>query len=470
VKGPQGVTVGKPAAFVVNLINESETPADEVLVRVSLPTWVSVRGSQPTSGDAALQTDGQGAGRLIWSLPRVAARSHEQLRLQLVTSEGDSFDIGVEWACKPAAIKAAVVVKQPKVQLSLAGPADMTFGEEKSFTLMVSNPGTGDAERVVVSITSGRASPQQIDVGAIPAGYKKELTIPVIASQPGEMELRAAASAEGGLTAETRGKITVRKAEIATSIEGPPLKFSGTEAIYTVSIANTGSASADNVNLSLALPVGAKYLGGIEGASATGGGLTWRIATLGPGAERKYDARIQLSSPGVNQFVLQAQSSASGATSSQAQTQVEAVSDLKLVVNDPSGPMPTGEQAIYEVQVMNRGSQAAQRVKILMQFGEGIEPISFEGCDARIVPGQVVCQPLPQLGAGEQVTLRVKAKAQNAGNHQFRIEVSTADGNARLVSEGTTRFFSESGGLGPAATTAKKPGLLPAPAGGTLQR
>ena len=46
------------------------------------------------------------------------------------------------------------------------------------------------------------------------------------------------------------------------------------------------------------------------------------------------------------------------------------------------------------------------------------------------VPGQVVCQPLAALGPGEQLALRVKAKAHSPGSHHFRVEVTSTDGDA----------------------------------------
>ena len=61
----------------------------------------------------------------MWLVPRVAARSREQLKVQLVTREGDSFDLAAEWTVKPAVAKAAIVIKQPQLALSLAGPAEM---------------------------------------------------------------------------------------------------------------------------------------------------------------------------------------------------------------------------------------------------------------------------------------------------------------------------------------------------------
>jgi uncharacterized repeat protein (TIGR01451 family) len=457
IAGPQGITVGKPAAYVITLVNESEAAAEEVLLRLALPAWVTVSGSQPSHGEAGLQP-GEGGSRLIWSLPRVAGRSQSQLKLALVSNSGESFDLAAEWTCRPGAVRAAIQVKQPQLELSLAGPADMTFGEEKTFVLTVSNPGTGDAERVSVQVASGNAPAQPIEVGNLPAGTKKELPLTVVASLPGEMELRASATGDGGLEAKTAGKIVVRKAEVSVSIAGPPLKYAGTEAVFAVTVANAGTAPADNVQLALALPPGAKFLGGIDGAANAAGSLKWKIASLAAGTQRTYDVRLQLTSAGVNRVAVQAQSAAGGDSSAAADTEVEAISDLKLVVNDPAGPLPVGEQAIYEVQVMNRGSQAAQRVKIIMQFSDGVEPVAFEGCEARLVPGQVLCQPLPQLGAGEQVTLRVKASGQKPGTHQFRVEVTSSDADTRLVSEGTTRFFSESGRMGAAAATARGPG------------
>jgi hypothetical protein len=106
-------------------------------------------------------------------------------------------------------------------------------------------------------------------------------------------------------------------------------------------------------------------------------------------------------------------------------------------------------------------------VKIVMQFGAGIEPTEMVGGQGKIVPGQVVCEPLPELAAGEQLTLRIKAKAEKTGTHQFRVEVTSGDGDARLVSEGTSRFFTDRASA--AARTAKKPVSAPA-AEGTIQR
>ncbi len=467
VAGPPGVSVGKPAGYLVTIVNESDAVASDVQVRMSLPGFVSVSDAQPTDGDTMLQPDSGGHSRLVWSIPTVGARGHQSLRLSLVASEGQAFDLGIEWASRPAAATATIQVRQPQLQISLSGPADMTFGDQKAFTLSLANPGNGDAENVTIQLAAGQGRRQQIEVGTIPAGQRKDVPVQIIAAEAGEMAIHAVASGDGGLSAEAAGKVIVRKAELAVIVEGPQLKFAGAEAAYTVVVQNTGNAPADGVQIATALPPHAKYLGGVDGATATGTSVKWKLASLPPGTEKAFELRAVLNGAGENVVSVDAQSAGGATASGEATTTVEAAAELKLAVNDPSGPLPTSEHAMYEVQVMNRGSAAAKNVKIVMQFGDGIEPVGFDGCEAKIVPGQVVCHPLVELDAGEQVTIRVKARADRAGTHQFRVEVTSEESEARLVTEGTTKFFADAG-RGSAASTARKPSLVPQ--GGTLQR
>ena len=464
--GPQSLMVGKNAKYVINLVNEGDGPADEVQLRLNLPSWVSVEAGETTSGDAAAQADAQGSTRMVWNLPKVKANSQETLRLQVVASEGKAFEVTADWTCKPATLKAAIAVKQPQLELSLAGPSDMTFGDEKPFTITVSNPGNGDAEQVVVQFIAGGNAPQSIEVGTVPAGKARDVNIKVVANQQNAMDLKLLASADGNLRAEAAGRLVVKQPQLAVHVEGPPLKFAGAEAVYAVTVSNSGNAAADDLTISTTLPTGAKYLGGVDGATFGGGVLKWKAGLLPPETERTFEIRCQLNAAGAHRVVVQALGPKAGAASHEAETTVEAVSNLKLAVNDPAGPVPTGSDVTYELQLMNRGTLAAKNVKVVVQFSEGLEPTSVDGAEARVVPGQVLFDTLPELAAGEQVVVHVKAKAGKDGAHRFRVEVVSTDNDTRLVSEGTTRFFTDTRGAGPnspAARTATKPKLTPSP-------
>ncbi len=79
---------------------------------------------------------------------------------------------------------------------------------------------------------------------------------------------------------------------------------------------------------------------------------------------------------------------------------------------------------IYEVHIRNRGTKAAENVDVAGFFSNGIEPINAQGAPNQIAPGQIVFRPIATIAAGSEAVLRIKARADQAGNHVFRTEVS----------------------------------------------
>jgi hypothetical protein len=55
----------------------------------------------------------------------------------------------------------------------------------------------------------------------------------------------------------------------------------------------------------------------------------------------------------------------------------------------------------------------------------------------------VVFQPIASLAPGAEAVLRVHAKAEVAGNHVFRVEARCRQLNARLISEATNLYYSD---------------------------
>ncbi|MGV3608131.1 MAG: CARDB domain-containing protein [Planctomycetaceae bacterium] len=468
VNGPQSITVGKPAKYLVHLTNIGEQSANDVMIRLTLPTWVTARIADASEGEAKIQPDAQGTPRLVWMVPNCGTKGHHVLRFELIAAEGQPFDLAAEWTCRPTTTHGQVTVLQPQLDVVLSGPAEMNFGEEKVFTLTVSNPGNGDAANVQVTMSAGNAGAKQVEVGSISAGKKKEIPIQVAANEAGEMLLKAVATGDGGLQSEASARLKVRRPQLAVVVEGNEMLYAGAEIDYAIVVTNQGDAVAEDIQVTATLPAGAKYVGGIEGATASGNILKWKVASLAAAAEKVYDARLVLNSEGSNRVAVEVASANGSIASGEVVTEVQAVSDLKLVVNDPSGPNPTNAEAIYEVTVMNRGTRAAHDVRIVLQFSEGIEPVALEGGEGKIVPGQVVCEPLPELAPGEQVNLQVRAKAEKAGTMVYRVEVTQAEDEDRLVEEGTTKFFADNGRGGAGSRTAKRP---QAPAGdGKVQR
>jgi hypothetical protein len=458
--GPQAVTVGKAGSYQVQVANDSQTQADDVVIRIGLPQWVQVRGGEGSRGEAKQEKDAAGRQWLVWSLPQIPGGATEQLALELLVQQNQPFELALQWAARSMAVAAEIAVREPQVAVRLEGPSDMQFGEQKSFTLHVSNPGSGDAENVFVEVASGGGAANRLEVGTLAAGQQKQIAFTVAASAPGEMEIRATATGAGGLSTEAVSRVLVHKPELQVAIDVPPLKFAGAESTYQVAVANVGDAVAEQVTLTIALPAGAKYIGGLDGAAKAGEGLALKIGNLAPNSEKVFDVRCMLTLAGENHFEVAARGKGDLAATQSAVTKVEALADLKLSISEPNGPVPVGGEALYEVHVTNRGTKSAEKVKIVVQFAQGIEPVEGLGGHAAVSNGQALFDPVAGIAPGQEVVLKVKAKGEAAGSHAFRVEVRAGDPETKLVSEGVTRCFADSAA---GRATARRSPLIPVP-------
>ncbi|HEY2827396.1 MAG TPA: hypothetical protein VGJ04_07325, partial [Pirellulales bacterium] len=403
---------------------------------------------------------------LVWRMPRLESHAKEQLTVRLVPRESQSFDLAVQWSCAPAMSKAMVEVKEPKIALTLDGPSELLFGQTKVYRLTLANPGNGDAENVVLllaPVDGGAGAPTRHEIGLIRAGETKPVEVELSARQAGKLAIKAMAVADGNLKSEVAQDILVRRAGLKANVTGPELKFAGTPVTYNVVVANPGNCTCENISASAILPPGAKFVGS-PGAQFVEeeNKVTWIIPSLRAGAEQELQLTCTLNSPGTNRVQVLATAAGDLNDNISTVTNVEALADLKLEVADPPGPLAVGEEMIYEVHIRNRGTKAAENVDVAGFFSTGIEPLNAQGAPNQIAPGQIVFKPIEAIAPGAEVVLRIKARADQPGNHVFRTEVNCPSVGAKLASEETTLFY------GDARTAEERIAVRPAMAAQTI--
>lgn len=438
--GPSSVRVGKEAIYRVRLINPGSSDAQRVVVSVSLPAGVEVISARTRLGTAEEAADA-GGRRVLWEADRVAARSQNELTLTLRPTENRPFDLLVDWAFRPAPVQGRVEVQQPLLATAIEGPVEMRYGDKAVFKVRVSNPGTGAADNVSLSLGATGTSNQSKLIGTLAAGESRVVDVEFSAQQAGAMRIAATAQGDGELVADAEHEVRVRRAELAVKITGPPLLFAGTTAQYQIRVTNEGDASAPDVVLLLELPPGAQNAVGLDKKPITAAQPRWRLGDLAPGAEQVYTLQCDLTGTGPNQLSARVQGQDQTAATDAIKTVVEAIADLKLFVNDPQGPVPVGKEVVYEILITNRGSKEATNIEVVAQFSEGIEPTGAVGHGGQVLPGQVVFEPIRSLAAGDQISLKVTARAHQSGNLRFRAELTCADLDTTLASEENTRFF-----------------------------
>ena len=446
--GPRKISVGKEAAYKVLVKNAGDVPAADVIVSIAVPEFAEVVDTIATAGSTQPATEGREADGLQWRLGSLAPHAKEELTLQIVPHKSQSFDLAVRWTQSPQASAATVEVQEPKLEMSLTGAKEVLFGEKQLYKIAMSNPGTGDAENVVIHLMPLTPSDKSVAshrIGTIKAGASKVVEVELIARQSGHLSIKAEATASGDLKALLAEDILVRRPGLQLAVAGPKVQYAGTPAAYEMRVTNPGDAAARHIQVVCKLPPQAEYV------SATGAGqlnaarseVTWTLDGLQAGGEETFVLKCALNAAGANRVEAGAAADGDLKETALASTQVEMVADLVLDVSDPTGPIPIGQEMAYEVKVRNRGTKAAEAVEITAYFSKGIEPISVEGARFEISPGTVVIQAIGSLDAGQEVVYKVKARAEQPGNHRFRAELNCKQLGTKLTQEETTLFYGD---------------------------
>ena len=440
--GPQTIGINKPSEYKVVVRNNSSIRAERILVGVNMPTWVDIENLSLTSGGKEI-TDGEGQARLVWSVDQVPGNSSQTMTISAVPRKAEIFDVGVEWTLVPLVGKASIRVTEPKLEMSISGPKEVQYGETALYHVAVRNPGSGAAENVSVMLPEALGG-ERATLGVIPPGKEKHFQVELLARAAGDLNLVATAAAEGNLKVEAEQALVVRRAALSISMTGPALKYAGGVGKYSVTLTNTGDATATELDAGVALPSGVKYLKGIDAASLFDRGVRWPIGSLAPGESRHYEFFCQMETSGDLKLEVGARGKNDLAASSEFKTTVETVADLVLSVADLKGPLPTGEEVPYTIKIRNRGSKAAKGVNLVMHFSDGIEPQSAKGLKHQIGPGKVIFSPIPRIDPGQEMTFEVLAEASKSGTHIFRAQLTCEDSDAHEIAEGTTRYFGDS--------------------------
>jgi uncharacterized repeat protein (TIGR01451 family) len=461
--GPRRIAVGKESAYAVVIENAGQVAADDVVVTIDLPDWADVLGAEASIGATRSDRSETGAKQFCWKVGPLGAKGREKILLRIVPRKNRPIELAVRWNYTPVASHTVIEVQEPKLAMRLNGPREVFFGKKEKFQLEISNTGNGAAESVAITlmpITQGDGLPSTHKLGTLGAGKKKVIEIELTARQPGNLTVAVDLRSDGEVRAKLNEKILVRKAEIAIDVVGPKVQYIGTVASYRIRVKNSGNAAARHVNVTATIPAEAKYISSNHGGKLEPGRpkAVWSIEGLEPGAEKVLQLQCRLVQAGFSRLEIVSTVDNQIAASTATATKVEAMADLSLEVTDPAGPVPVGQDAVFEVRIRNRGTKRAENVEVVVYFSRGIEPVTVEGNPYNIGPGQVVFDTIGSLPAGKDVVLKITARADTPGNHMFRAEVFCKPLGTKLLGEETTHFYDGNLGTGPTTTEGRSGG------------
>jgi uncharacterized repeat protein (TIGR01451 family) len=441
---PEEVQVGKPAHFEVRVRNVGPVAAHDVQIKEEIPQGAELISTNP-------RADRGQAGELIWSVGTLKSGEECKVRLELMpTSEGELGSVArVTFAAEASA---RTVSTKPELRIEAIAPQEVLIGQKMHLKIRVSNPGTGVATGVILSERTPanlahEAGPElEYDIGNLKPKEAREIDLVLKAVQPGPVLNVITVKGDGQLKAEHKTPLTVIAPALNVALDGPRRRYLDRQAVYTVWVSNPGTASAEDVELTAALPPGMDFVaannaGQFDPKTRT---VQWLLEELPPNQKGSVSVTMLPVEAGEQKIKVSGIAKLGLAAEKQEAVLIEGVAAILFEVADVADPVEVGGETTYEIRVVNQGSKAAANVQLVAFLPPEMKPLAAEGPTRYEVNGsQIRFQELPKLAPKADTTYRVRVQCNGVGDMRVRVQLTTDDVRAPITKEESTRVYSD---------------------------
>jgi uncharacterized repeat protein (TIGR01451 family) len=455
--GPPAAKLGQAGDYSLVVKNTCNIPVQQVLVRVRVPNGMTVGATEPKAAPEG--------NVLVWELGTLLARQEKNLQMKL-TADAKGDLMPQAWVTFTGSTVTRIKVREPKLALKAVAPEKVLVGDAAAFSLTVTNPGDGTADKVMIhaSLSEGlehnRGNKFDFEIGSLAPGETRSVQVICGTRTGGLQKCESTADAEGGLKASDMASVNVIMPRLDMQITGPGLKYLDKKGLYTLKVTNPGDAPATNVTVSDVVPNGFKVLAASDGGrhDFSTRAVSWFLGEIAPGQTRQVQLEVQAINPG--EFVHKA--TAIGArglhAESQCSTKVEGLSALLIELADIEDPIEVGGETGYEIRITNTGTKTETDIKVIavvpdkMEFKNAQGPVKFHQ-DGK----ELVFEPIEKLAPKADAIYRVNVKALDAGTVRFKIQVTSANITEPIIKMESTRIYDDA----PSTPSTPRPAVLP---------
>ena len=441
-RAPGEVKVGKPASFVIHVQNVGSAEALNVRVFDQVPAGMKFK-------DATPQAQSGGQGDLVWQLGTLAAGEERTVTMELIPVEEGELG-SVARVTFEAAASVRTMSTRPELKIVQKAPKTVLVGQQLEIEVEVSNPGTGDATGVMLQedvpeiLEHPRGRELDNLIGTLRPGEVRRQMLRLRAVSPGMVRNTIFLRGDDGLEASHSVDVQVVSPQLQVALTGPGRRFLERQAVYSLDIANAGTAPATNVRITAFLDRGFKFVGtGNAGQyDSSRHAVYWQLDDLPVGARGQVPLTLLPVQEGARSIQLEAKADLGVVAKNEHRVDVESLAELTFSVADSADPIEVGTETIYEIKVANQGSRPDSNVQVQVQLPPGIELIDAEDAQSN-GRGLVVFRPRPQLGANAELVYRIKARGVRDGRHKIEAIVKSDQSAVPVTKEESTMVYDD---------------------------
>ncbi|GHT20726.1 hypothetical protein FACS189419_00360 [Planctomycetales bacterium] len=440
---PQEVLVEQPVTIKTLIHNVGKATARKVTVTDRVPKGCKLLSTTP---EAAVTERGE----LHWTLGNLDP--NDQIILETKILPLREGEIGsVAFINYTGEASARVEVTRPMIKVDVKAPQEVQLGQVANIEITISNPGSATATGIVLEEhvpdglyhKLGQVIRNEVSVQTLKPKEAKKLLLPLTCTGAGNLVNRVVVKADGNLVVEEKTTIRASAPVLNLQILGAKQRFLDLNSDYKLVVANTGNASARNIDLELALPPAVKFVktnqsGAYDAATHT---VRWALEELP--AQESGEIELEIVPTQSGQQTLK--------FTGKGQNNLHAEAVLPLVIDGipalafetvgGSNLVEAGKDAVYEIRVINKGTKVASNVKVRANLADGLSFIKAEGGRYQANGGIVQFETLPQLEPKSEKTYKIVAKCPNEGDYRVSVQIISDDLRSSVGKEESIRVF-----------------------------
>jgi uncharacterized repeat protein (TIGR01451 family) len=441
-RAPEEVQVGHPATFTILIRNVGTATAYDVVITDSVP-----RGTRLSKTNPPAQSRNDGG--LIWSLGELSAGSEQVLTVEVIPeTEGEIGSVASVTFAAQASVR--TVSTQPKLVVNQSTSGKVLLGQPVKIQISITNEGTGVARGVSLEedVPPGLRHPMGatlgVPLGDLVPGQSRTTQLELIGVEPGVVQNLLRAVSSNASTAESSVPIEVVAPQLRLTAGGPKLRYLERPATYQVSITNSGTSMAHNVEIFAYLPRGMQFNSAINDGEYLSDqhAVTWGLEELAVGATATTEMTLLPVEEG--DYVIRMQGRGDGVKSEpfEKPLRIEGQSELAFSIEDDNDPIETDEETTYIVRLTNNGTRIDQDVSLLVELPPGAKVLQVNAPVAYNVTREgIVFEPIPQVKAKDQQSFRFSLQLTQEGTQVVRAQVKSKLRPLAIVKEESTQVY-----------------------------
>ncbi len=429
------LNVGQPGNVELVVHNTSKSTIRSVMAEAVIPAELEVVSvdPQPLSGTSAPS----------WTFGELKSGEKRSVSMQVIPRQRGDLRMNA-FVRLTGHTSSSFAVQEPMIDVAVEGPEQIEVGQQVTYVVRVSNPGTGLASNVLIqaAIPDGlehrRGSLLTIEVGTLSPGESRTAQLSVSAIKGGTHQMAVRAVADGGLTDQTMTPVSIAEPRLNLQITGPAEQMAGRTENYSLKVMNEGGVPSANVRAKYRVPEGFEFVRADRGGkyNEVDRSIEWFVGTIQPGESSAFQVSMKAGETGKLLHQAGVISEHGRVTMAEHSTMVEGTAALELKIAANRSDLKVGDEAAYEIRVTNTGSKSASNVGMSCELPSGFELIQAAGPSDHIAEhGVMVFKSLPQIEPGKSAVFAVKVRCTREGTHRLRLRVASESINEPLIGE-----------------------------------